>query len=331
MGTGPLRHPRAGARITPLHPGGGQRASARPRPHPRIGKGVHRRDRPPIATRVRAPRHPRVAARVTRLQPGIGQRAGPRPQPRIGTGTRRRRQRRIRVGASALRHLRAGAGITRLQPGVSQRASPRPHLRAGTGTRRRRQPRIRVGAGPLRHPRAGARVTRLQPGIGRRAGASPRPHPRIRVGASALRHPRVGAGIYRLQPGVGRRAWPWACGRTSATGRARIGRPAVAGPPATIVGGRAPPGAGGFLRTSVSHASPLRPAERNPSWPSSAKSLHHAASAGGAATWSAGVGLSALVAAWPRPNRSRAHCGHLHGGTGAHCGERMPCRGRSAT
>jgi hypothetical protein len=58
----------------------------------------------------------------------------------------------------------------------------------------------------------------------------------------------------------------------------------VAGTPAIIIGGRAPPGPGGFLRTSLSHASPLRPAERNPSWPSSAKSLHHAASAGGAAT-----------------------------------------------
>jgi hypothetical protein len=80
----------------------------------------------------------------------------------------------------------------------------------------------------------------------------------------------------------------------------------MAGPAVGITGGHAPPGPGGFLRTSVSHASPLRPAARNPSWPSSAKSLHHAASAGGAATWSAVAGLFSLVRAGSHPNRSRA-------------------------
>jgi hypothetical protein len=89
-------------------------------------------------------------------------------------------------------------------------------------------------------------------------------------------------GIRRLQPGVGRRIRPRAV--EGAGGRVGGRPPTVAGTPAIIIGGRAPPGPGGFLRTSLSHASPLRPAERNPSWPSSAKSLHHAASAGGAAT-----------------------------------------------
>jgi hypothetical protein len=171
-----------------------------------------------------------------------------------------------------------------------------------------------MGTRRRRHPRIGARATRLQPGVGQRAGPGPRSHPRIGMGTGALRHPRVGAGITRLQPGIGRRTWPWAGeragswvgARASASGRARIGPPAMARPPAGIIGGRAAPGPGGFLRTSVSHASPLRPAARNPSWPSSAKSLHHAASAGGAATWSAGAGASALVGAWSRPNRSRA-------------------------
>ena len=212
------------------------------------------------------------------------------------------------------RRLRAGTGVTRPQPGVGRRAGPRPQPRISAGATPPRHPRIIAGATPLGHPRisAGAtplghpgirtRVTRLRPGIGGRTG--PRPRPRIGIGATPLGHPRVGSGITRLQPGIGRRTWPRA--GEGAGSRVGGGPPAVTGVTAGIIGGRAPPGSSGFLRTSVSHASPLRPAERNPSWPSSAKSLHHAASAGGAATWSAVAGLSVLVGAWSRPNRSRA-------------------------
>jgi hypothetical protein len=192
-------------------------------------------------------RHPRIGAGAMCRQPGIGQRTGPcpRPHPRIGRGTGALRQPRI----GTRRHPRVGAGITRPQPGISRRAWPRTRPRIGTGARLRRQPRIGVGTAALRHPRIG---------IGR--------------------HPRVGAGIMRRQPGIGRRTRPWAgvraasrvSARILAGGRARIGPPAMAGLPAGITGGRAPPGPGGFLRASVSHASPLRPAARNPWWPSSA-------------------------------------------------------------
>src|SRR5215510_11081541 len=127
------------------------------------------------------------------------------------------------------------------------------------GTRLRRQPRIGMGTGTLRQPRIGT-GTRL------------RRQPRISVGTDALRQARVGTGITRPQPGVGRRAWLWAGVRagsrvgagTLAGGRARIGPPAMAGPSAGITGGRAPPGPGGFLRASVSHASPLRPSSAKP-------------------------------------------------------------------
>ena len=214
----------------------------------------------------------------------------PLRHPRISIGTGPLRHSGVGMRASALRYPGVGARVGRLQPGIGQRTSTRP------------APRIGIGAAPLRHPRVGTGITRLQPGIGRRA--VPRPASRVGIGATLLRQTRVGTGITRLQPRVGRRTWPWAGeGAGSWIGG---GPPAVTGAAAIIIGGRAPPGPSGFLRTSLSHASPLRPAERNPSWPSSSKSLHHAASAGGAATWSAMAVLSALVGAWSRPNRSGA-------------------------
>src|SRR6185312_4222888 len=121
-----------------------------------------------------------------------------------------------------LRHARVGTGITRLQPGIGRRAVPRPASWVG------------IRAALLRQTRVGTGITRLQT--------------------------RVGTGITRLQTRVGRRTWPWAGeGAGSWIGG---GPPAVTGAAAIIIGGRAPPGPSGFLRTSGSHASPLRPAER---------------------------------------------------------------------
>jgi len=247
-------------------------------------------------------RRPRISTGVTRLQPGVSGRARPRRHPRISVGTSPLSSPRVTTRIRALRHTRVSTGITRLQPGVGQRTASRPHPRISMGTSPLPHPRIGRGTTPLRHPRVGTGITRLQPGIGRRA--VPRPASRVGIGATLLRQTRVGTGITRLQPRVGRRTWPWAGeGAGSWIGG---GPPAVTGAAAIIIGGRAPPGPSGFLRTSLSHASPLRPAERNPSWPSGSKSLHHAASAGGAATWSAMAVLSALVGAWSRPNRSGA-------------------------
>jgi hypothetical protein len=258
-----------------MRPGSGPRVRARPA-GPRIG------------ARIGAPRHPRVGAGIACLQPGISQRATPRPHPRIGVRTSALRGPRITTRIGAPRHPRVGAGITLPQPGIGQRTAPRPHPRIGVGTGRRPHPRIGIRASLWRHPRIGVRASLWRhPRIGVRASALR--GPRITTGIGARRHPGVTAGITRLQPGIGRRTRPragegagsWVGGRTSASSRAQIGPPAMGGV-AGIIGGRAPPGPGGLLRTSVSHASPLRPAERNPSWPSSAKSLHHAA--GGAAT-----------------------------------------------
>jgi hypothetical protein len=236
------RYPWAGAGITCRQPGVGQRAS--PRPHPWVSVAAGAR------------RQLRIGAWAARLRPGVGRRTWPRTRPRIGMGTRLRhhprigmgtgalRQPRVGMGTGALRQPRVGTGITRLRPGVGRRTWPRTRPRIGMGTRLRRHPRIGMGTGALRHPRIGA-----------------------------LRHPRVGTGITRLQPRIGRRTWLWAgeragsrvSTRTPASGRARTGPPAMAGPAAGITGGHAPPGPGGLLRTSVSHASPLRPAARNPS------------------------------------------------------------------
>jgi hypothetical protein len=283
-------------------PGRGLRARSRPRT--RSWPLMRPRSRPCVRVEPGGPgvgaatgarRHAWVGAGIARLRPGIGQRVPPGARPRISMAASLRRHPRIGVRTSALlgpristgigapRPSRVGAGITRRQPGIGQRVAPWPHPRIGVAATLLRHPWIGLGARPLRHLRIGI-------------GTSLRRHPRVGVGISPRRHPRVGAGITHLQAGIGRRTRPGVGERTGS----RVGRgpPAVTGTPATIIRGRAPPGSGGFLRTSVSHASPLRPAERNPSWPSSAKSLHHAASTGGTATRSAVTELSALVGAW---------------------------------
>ena len=256
----------------------------RPRCAPRIGVGTQWRRHARVSLRTGALRHPGVGERITCRRPGSGQRIGPRCHPRIGVRASALRGTGITTGIGAPRQSRVRTRVTRLQPGIGQRAAPRPDPRIGVATSLRPRPRISAGTSPLGHPRIG-----VWPGL--------RPHPRIGMRTSGLRHPGVGEGITvrvrvprqprvrtrvtRLRPGIGRQA------------RLRAGEgagswvrrwPAAVAGAAGIIGGRAPPGPGGLLRTSVSHASPLRPAERNPSWPTSAKSLHHAASAGGAAT-----------------------------------------------
>jgi hypothetical protein len=216
------------------------------RAQPRIGRGGG----PQTRTRISARPRPRIGAGIspraqvrmaTRVGPRTGARIGTRPGPRGQTRINRRTQTRI----SRRAQTRIGTGIS---------AQARPRIAAGVGAR------IAAGVGARPHPRVAAGVSMRRPRI-------TRARPRIDRSGGVLSGPRIRARIRWQQPGIGQRVGRGGGGRAAPGGGARIGPPVASRVKVRVVRGRAPPGPGGFRRTSVSHASPLRPAGHIPGNP----------------------------------------------------------------